>query len=190
MRINPAVGKKSKTYKPSQGRNAQKNAGHQEVDLVPIMNLFVTLIPMLLSMVVLVSIAYISLDLSNPNAPGAGEASTAKKTEKKAPQITKLELIINKDDTGEIFIFNKNGEIDPDQPEILVSNFHELYTALSKYKKIMLEDKSNNSESSENADESLSIIILPKEYVRFGVFVKTMDLCKKMNFSDIMISEI
>jgi len=190
MRINPAVGKKNKIYRPSEGRNAKKNAGHKEVDLVPIMNLFVTLIPMLLSMVVLVSIAYLSLDLTNPNASGGGKSSTEKKAEKKPPQINKLELIINKDDTGEIFIFNKNGELDPDQPEILVENFQELYKALDRYKAIMLEDKLNNSESPENADESLSIIILPKEYVRFGVFVKTMDLCKKMNFSDIMIGEI
>ena len=189
MRINPAVGKKNKIYRPSEGRNAKQNAGHKEVDLVPIMNLFVTIIPMLLSMVVLVSIAYISLDLTNPNASGSG-ASTAKKVEKKPPRINKLELIINKDDTGETFVFNKNGEIDPEQPKILVANFHELYKALDRYKTIMLEDKMNNAESPENADKSLSIIILPKEYVRFGVFVKTMDLCKKMNFSDIMIGEI
>ena len=70
MRMKPAVGRRNKIYSPSQGRNAQKSSGHQEVDLVPIMNLFVTLIPMLLSMVVLVSIAYISVDLTNPNASG------------------------------------------------------------------------------------------------------------------------
>jgi biopolymer transport protein ExbD len=190
MRINPAVGKKNKTYSPSQGRNAQKNTGHQEVDLVPIMNLFVTLIPMLLSMVVLVSIAYISVDLTNPNATGSSESSAGKNVDKKVPEIKKLELVINVDDQGEIFIFNKNGEPDADQPKILVANFRELSDALVRYRNIMLEDKYGDSSLSKDDDKSLSIIIVPKDYVKFGVFVKTMDLCKKMKFSDIMIGEI
>lgn len=190
MRINPAVGKKNKIYSPSQGRNAKKNSGHQEVDLVPIMNLFVTLIPMLLSMVVLVSIAYISLDLTNPNASGAAGSSSEKKDEKKVPEIKKLELIINVDDQGEIFVFNKNGEPDTDQKKILSSNFQDLSKALDKYRTIMLKDKYGDSTLAEDDDKSLSIIIIPKDYVKFGVFVKTMDLCKKMNFTDIMIGEI
>ena len=54
----------------------------------------------------------------------------------------------------------------------------------------MLEDKYGDSSLSKDDDKSLSIIIVPKDYVKFGVFVKTMDLCKKMKFSDIMIGEI
>ncbi len=191
MRMNPAVGKKNKIYSPSQGRNARKDSGHQEVDLVPIMNLFVTLIPMLLSMVVLVSIAYISLDLTDPNASGAGGSSKDKKEEKaKEPKIKKLELVINVDEQGEVFVFNKNGELDTKQDPILASNFNELSKALERYRSDMLEDKYGNTSLSEDDDKSLSIIIVPKDYVKFGVFVKTMDLCKKMKFSDIMIGEI
>lgn len=188
--MKPAVGRKNKFTSPSQGRNAKDNSSHQEVDLVPIMNLFVTLIPMLLSMIVMVSIAYISVDLTNPNASGGGKTEADKKTEKKDPVIKKLELIINVDDQGEIFVFNKNGEPDPEQPKILVSNFNQVSEALIKYRDLMLIDKYGDSSMSEDDDKSLSIIIVPKDYVKFGVFVKTMDLCKKLKFSDIMIGEI
>ncbi len=190
MRINPAVGKKNKIYSPSQGRNANRSTGHQEVDLVPIMNLFVTLIPMLLSMVVMVSIAYISLDLTNPNASGGSSSSAEKKEKPKEARINKLELIINVDDTGEFFVFNKNGK--PDTTAVIKSTeLDKLSKALETYKTVMLEDKFGDSQTSdEDSDKTLPIIVIPKDYVKFGVFVKTMDLCKKMNFTDIMIGEI
>ncbi len=190
MRINPAVGKKNKIYSPSQGRNANRSTGHQEVDLVPIMNLFVTLIPMLLSMVVLVSIAYISLDLTNPNASGGAASSEDKKKDKDQARIKKLELTINVDEEGEIFSFSKNDTIDVKYAQILSSDFSKLSEALKSYRTIMLEDKYGDSNISEGDNRSLPIIIIPKDYVKFGVFVKTMDLCKKMKFSDIMIGEV
>lgn len=191
MRMQPAVGKKNKISSPSEGRNSRSSSGHREVDLVPIMNLFVTLIPMLLSMVVLVTISYISLDLSNPNSSsGGGSSSSESKKEKKEQRITKLELSINVVNDQEFFQFNKNGNPDKDYSAITTDNLSKLSEVLNEYRKIMMEDKYGDSNFSENDDRSLPIIIIPKDYVRFGTFVKTMDLCKKMKFTDIMLGEI
>lgn len=190
MRMKPAVGKKSKINSPSEGRNSRGSSGHQEVDLVPIMNLFVTIIPMLLSMVVMVTIAYISLDLTNPNSSGGGVSSSESKKEKKEQKITKLELSINVENDQEFFQFNKNGKPDPAYVAIKTDNLSRLSEVLNEYRKIMMEDKYGDSVFTEDDDKSLPIIIIPKDYVKFGTFVKTMDLCKKMKFTDIMLGEI
>lgn len=187
MRMKPAVGKRYGTYNPSQGRNASIGSEQKEVDLVPIMNLFVTLIPMLLSMVVLVSIAYISLDLNNPNASGNGNVSP-ELAQKNIPEIRKLELVINVIDGEERFYFNRNDSLDVEIGEIPASKFSDLSTALVGYRTAMLSKREDTN--SEPEIEALPIIITPKDYVKFGLFVKTMDLCKKLNFTDIMIGEI
>lgn len=189
MRMQPAVGKKKKITSPSEGRNRQGSTGHQEVDLVPIMNLFVTIIPMLLTMVVLVSIAYISLDLSSPSASGAGSNSSDKKNDKK-PEITSLELSINIENDIEFFAFTKNGQPDSAIEKIPADNYSKLTEVLKNYREVMWKDKYEDALILEEDDKFLSIIITPKEYVRFGTFVKTIDLCKKMKFTDIMLGEI
>ena len=191
MRMQPAVGKRNRISSPSEGRNNRDSSGHREVDLVPIMNLFVTIIPILLTMVVLVSIAYISLDLTNPNAPVTGSSPSEVSKDKKEQRITKLELSINVENDEEFFLFYKNGEIDTDYDAINTDDLGKLSEVLKDYRQIMMEDRYGSSTLDDNDEErTFPIIIIPKDYVRFGTFVKTMDLCKKMKFTDIMLGEI
>lgn len=191
MRMQPAVGRKKRISSPSEGRNSRRSSGHQEVDLVPIMNLFVTIIPMLLTMVVMVSIAYISLDLTNPNAAGASGGATEARKGEKEQRITKLELSINVENDQEFFQFYKNGKIDTDYAAISTDDLGKLSEVLKDYRQIMMEDRYGSSTLDDNDEErTFPIIIIPKDYVRFGTFVKTMDLCKKMKFTDIMLGEI
>lgn len=191
MRMQPAVGKRNRISSPSEGRNNRDSSGHREVDLVPIMNLFVTIIPMLLTMVVMVSIAYISLDLTNPNAAGASGGATEARKGEKEQRITKLELSINVENDQEFFQFYKNGKIDTDYAAISTDDLGKLSEVLKDYRQIMMEDRYGSSTLDDNDEErTFPIIIIPKDYVRFGTFVKTMDLCKKMKFTDIMLGEI
>jgi hypothetical protein len=188
--IQPAAGKRRRTIsRPSQGRNSRNSDGPKEVDLVPIMNLFVTIIPMLLSMVVLTTIAYVSLDITQTNASGGG-GSAGKQEKKNERRITKLELTINIEDGKEFFHFNKNGAPDPEVKEIPVEEFSALAKALDNYRTIMLEDKYNDASLKEGDEKILPIIIIPKDDIRFGTFVKAMDLCKNMRFTDIVLLEI
>ncbi len=189
MRRTPAVGTKKKTYSPSEGRARQGDHGHKEVDLVPIMNLFVTIIPLLLQMVVLVTIAYVTLDLTTPQAGGGtGSESNEEETPK---EITDLELVINVgEDNKEFYNFVKNGEIDTDVANIPVENMDKLADALRNYRSIMFNDLFNDNDVDKHKDKQLTIQVFPKDYVEFGTFVKTMDLCKKLNFGDIILKEI
>lgn len=189
--IQPGVGKRKRSFsKPSQGRGKQVDRSSKEVDLVPIMNLFVTIIPMLLSMVVLTTIAYISLDITQTNSSSGSGNSAENQTNKKEKRITNLQLTINTEDGKEFFHFNKNGTPDPEVTEIPAENFAKLAEVLDSYRTIMLEDMFDDSTLTEGDGKELPIIIVPKDNIRFGTFVKAMDLCKNMRFTDIVLLEI
>jgi biopolymer transport protein ExbD len=51
-------------YRPSEGRNQQKQTAPKQPDLVPMMNVFMTLIPFLITMVVVVQVALVGLNFS------------------------------------------------------------------------------------------------------------------------------
>ena len=190
MRKRPTAGNRSRFSSPSEGRSKKIDTGSKEVDLVPIMNLFVTIIPMLLSMVVLTTIAYISLDVRGAEGSSGGAGSSQNKKANNEKRITKLELTINYDQGREYFHFNKNGKPDPDVTEIPADDFTTLAKVLDNYRTIMLEDKYDDASLNNGDDKFLPIIIIPKDEIRFGTFVKAMDLCKNMRFTDIALLEI
>ena len=59
-------------YRPSEGRQQKSQTAPQEPNLVPIMNLFVTIIPFLLLLIVVSQVALVALNFSQA-AGGGGQ---------------------------------------------------------------------------------------------------------------------
>jgi hypothetical protein len=189
MRRSYGVATKSDVVGPSQNRNAKGAGGHKEVDMVPIMNLFVTIIPILLQMVVMISIAYVTLDPSSA-ASGEGSAAPEKQVEKEA--IESLILSINYDEEKgyEFYRFTKNDEADEEVGEIKVTELSKLTAALKGYREVMKKSDDKKDSDSEKEIEAYSIEVTPKDNIKFGTFVRTLDLCKKLKFTDIFLSDV
>lgn len=182
MRRMPSVGRKGTFKSPSQGRRGGGNSDSSEVDLTPIMNLFVALIPVLLQTVMLVTVAYVALDLTVSNAGGAAQEEQNQKVD-----IKKLELTINTDNemNSEYFVFKVNDKLDGEK--IPATDLSALAKALKSYKARIQKDK--HKVVTADMQDTLTIYLLPKPKVHFGTFVKTMDLCKKLEFKDIYLQD-
>ncbi len=62
-------------YRPSEGRNQKKQTPPIQPDLVPLMNLFITIVPFLLTIVVISQVAMVALNFSTPGGGGPGGSS-------------------------------------------------------------------------------------------------------------------
>ena len=62
-------------YRPSEGRNQKKQTPPEMPNLVPLMNLFITIVPFLLTIVVISQVALDVLNFSAPVAVSAAESS-------------------------------------------------------------------------------------------------------------------
>jgi len=75
-------------YRPSEGRNQKSASVPQQPNLVPIMNLFITIIPFLLLMVVISQVALVALNFSSTGGgDGQGEGGGGEKDEVKEVQV-------------------------------------------------------------------------------------------------------
>ncbi|OQY37556.1 MAG: hypothetical protein B6226_05070 [Candidatus Cloacimonetes bacterium 4572_65] len=189
---NRSTSRKRKRYKsPSESRKRQQ-ADSKDVDLIPIMNLFVTIIPLLLSMFATIQIAYVTLDLAVPSVGGGGAETTETNKENKELRIKKLELMIYYKDGTESFSFSKNDKYDTSigvKGKIAGKDFKLLHDALVSYRDILAEDM-YGSKDTHGGVNKIPIVIIPTDYVTFGTFVKTMDLCKKLDFTDIILNTV
>lgn len=61
-------------YRPSEARQQRSQTAPQEPSLVPIMNLFVTIIPFLMLMIVLSQVALVALNFESSGATGGAGA--------------------------------------------------------------------------------------------------------------------
>jgi len=84
-------------YRPSAGRNQRLAGGPKEPDLVPIMNLFITIIPFMLYMLVIAQLALVALNFApTGGGGGGGQGPGGDKAEEK-----KIEVYIMNQDAPE-----------------------------------------------------------------------------------------
>lgn len=62
-------------YRPSEGRNQKKQTPPEQPNLVPLMNLFITIVPFLLTIVVISQVAMVALNFTSPGGGGPGGGS-------------------------------------------------------------------------------------------------------------------
>lgn len=160
-------------YRPSEGRNQKKQTPPEPANLVPIMNLFMTIIPFLLSIIVISQVAMVALNFS-ATGPGGGEGGPG-------PGGSGLEkdvkVIIMASSGNQLFpgfeirgweanpIYIRNSDANGSY------NFISLNEALSSIKSSMMMD-------------NITLVVYPD--VLYGTLIQTIDLCKQNGFPNII----
>jgi len=164
-------------YRPSAGRN-QSSREPSESDLTPIMNLFLTIIPMLLFMLVMSQVALVALNFTQGTGGGGGgqggggEDKDTKKIEVYLVNINAPErnltpgFEIREAGLEKTIIPYTNGSFDFVQLD-------------AKLKDI----RSRNPEQKE-------INVAPYPTVPYGLLIKTIDLCKSNEFFDVRYAPV
>lgn len=160
-------------FTPSQSRRLSKKKS-QDLNLVPIMNLFLVVIPMLLMMMVTVNLAMIAIDYSasaqKADAKGAGKD----KKDKDLPQVITLKILM------------KSIELDfgvKKIKNIIIPALDENYPA--KYDFLALDQKLVELKKDEKFQEENTIIVLTEPDVIYDALIKTIDICKQDGFTNV-----
>lgn len=160
-------------YRPSEGRNQKKQGPPVQPNLVPIMNLFMTIIPFLLSMIVISQVAMVALNFS---AAGGGGSEGGSGGGGGATQEVKIIVMASegnlmfpgfeiRDPSGENQTF-RNSDNRGD------FNFVALNTALGNI-------KNRNKDMGD-----ITIVVYPD--VLYGTLIQTIDLCKQNGFPNVI----
>ncbi len=153
-------------YRPSDSRKGGKWET-KELNLIPIMNLFIVVIPMLLTIIVMTHMAMIEISL--PTQAGAGEGQDEDQTEVKA----KLLAI-----TPEGFeLFTPGGEEDGLNLPILNPNATD---AIQKYDFYRLDQEIANLRKEHESLKNIGI--MPDPRVTFEALLTTIDIAKSNGF--------
>ena len=166
-------------YRPSQARNKKLDASGKEPNLIPVMNLFLTIIPFLMLFVAYSSLALlaISLDAAGGGGGGGGDGSGGGQSDlpmyqiiiygvsQGADKVNSLEIVDEGNKRVIAHIKQVNGRHD------FVSLNNEL--AQLKSRTPMVDD----------------IKVLPWGDVLFEVLLQTIDVCKENNFRKVNYQE-
>jgi len=160
-------------YRPSEVRNQKKQTPPEQPNLVPLMNLFMTIIPFLLTIIVISQVAMVALNFSAAGA-GGGEGG-------KGPGGSGLEkevkVIIMASTGNQVFpgfeirgweaapVYIRNSDNSNGY------NFISLNDTLGKIKSSMLMD-------------NITIVVYPD--VLYGTLIQTIDLCKQNGFPNVI----
>ena len=163
-------------YRPSEGRNQKKQSPPEPPNVVPLMNLFLTLIPFLITMVVVTQVAMVALNFSatgggaGDNGAGGGNGSTEKE----------VRIIIMASSGNQMNPGFEVREQDGQNVNILNSdNKGEFdFVALNR---ILAQLKNRNQNIT-------SITITPYPDVLYGTLIQTIDLCKNNGFPNVVYS--
>ena len=161
-------------YRPSAMRQQKSQTVPQEPNLVPIMNLFLTIIPMLLMMVVISQIALLALNFSQGESGvsyGQGGGGGGAKTEK-------VEIHI----LGEQYAQENNTTLgmeirEPGFKPMTISAINGYYDYVT-LNKTLQEIRSRKGTLSD-----ITVLVHPD--VLYGDLMKTIDLCKVNGFTQV-----
>ena len=161
-------------YRPSAMRQQKSQTVPQEPNLVPIMNLFLTIIPMLLMMVVISQIALLALNFSQGESGvsyGQGGGGGGAKTEK-------VEIHI----LGEQYAQENNTTLgmeirEPGFKPMTISDINGYYdyVTLNKTLQVIRSRKGTLSD--------ITVLVHPD--VLYGDLMKTIDICKVNGFTQV-----
>ena len=152
-------------YGPSKNRS-QSQHEPREPNLIPIMNLFIVLIPMLMTIMVSVHLAMIEITL--PTSSSGGGAGSGEEQVEDIPRVLTLALFL-------------------DRFEIKVEGVEKVVTipqlAPGKYDYATL-DMNLAQLDADNPNQG-TMEILPDPDVAFDTLLRSIDLCKTNNFPNI-----
>jgi biopolymer transport protein ExbD len=160
-------------YRPSAGRNQRGATGPKEPDLVPIMNLFITIIPFLMLMLVISQVALVALNFTQ----GTGGGSEGGEGGGGDLEQAKLEVIVMASENAANKVFPGFEVREEGRDPILIPlvnlqyDYPRLDDALSKIR--------------ERNPEVYDISVSPYPDVRYEHLIKTIDLCKEHNFVNV-----
>ncbi|MCD6322468.1 MAG: biopolymer transporter ExbD [Clostridiales bacterium] len=153
-------------YGPSKNRSRSQNEP-REPNLIPIMNLFIVVIPMLMTIMVTVHLAMIEITLPTEAAGGGGGDEATEELEE-LPKIITLALL-------------------PDRFEIMVEGIEDIITipqlSVGTYDYFTLDR--NIARLKENNENQGTIDLLPDPTVKFDTLLRSIDICKSNNFPNI-----
>jgi len=149
-------------HPPSKSRNLQKKHP-RPLNLIPIMNLFIVVIPMLMMIMVSVHLALIEIAL-----PAAAEKKIEQEDQEEPPPRIILALL-------------------PDKFEILVGEDEEYTIPVKDVSDIFAKYDYNElnermSELKTEYNEQNTIDILPDPSVKYDILLKSIDICKFNGF--------
>jgi len=151
-------------YGPSKNRSRSQSEP-REPNLIPIMNLFIVIIPLLMTIMVTVHLAMIEITLPTDSA-GGGDEDTEQLED--LPKVITLALL-------------------PDRFEILVEGVEDIITipqtSAGKYDYFMLD--SNMALLKDSNENQGTIDLLPDPTVKFDTLLRSIDICKSNNFPNI-----
>jgi len=151
-------------YGPSKNRSRSQSEP-REPNLIPIMNLFIVIIPLLMTIMVTVHLAMIEITLPTDSA-GGGDEDTEQLED--LPKVITLALL-------------------PDRFEILVEGVEDIITipqtSDGKYDYFMLD--SNMALLKDSNENQGTIDLLPDPTVKFDTLLRSIDICKSNNFPNI-----
>jgi biopolymer transport protein ExbD len=157
---------------PSQNRKLTKKRP-QDLNIMPIMNMFLVIIPMLLMLMVTVNLAMLAIDYSassNASANGAGKG----KDKKKEKSILTLKIMMDKFQID--FGLKKKKPIDI--PVLNEGN-------VTHYDFLALDKKLKEIKESEKFKDEKTIFVLTDPDVLYDTLIKSIDLCKQDGFTNV-----
>jgi len=160
-------------FTPSQSRKLSKKKS-QDLNLVPIMNLFLVVIPMLLMMMVSVNLAMIAIDYSASSQGADSKEAGKDKKDKDLPQIITLKILMK---SIELDIGAKKVK------KIDIPALNEEYPA--KYDFFALDQKLSELKKDEKFQDEKAIIVLAEPDVIYDALIKTIDICKQDGFTNV-----
>lgn len=160
-------------YRPSAGRNQKSLQAPPEPNLVPIMNLFITIIPFLLLMLVISQVALISLNFSGKTG-GGGDGSGGGGG---GTDIKKVQVIIMAAEAPERGLF-PGFEIREPGAEPIKIPFANGFFNFVKLDETLKQIRENNP-------ELYDIGVSPYPDVLYGPLIQTIDLCKNNDFVNV-----
>lgn len=158
-------------YRPSAVRNQKSAGAPQEPNMVPVMNLFMTIIPFLMLFIVLSQVALLSLNLSSGGSDetGGGDGGGGDSSD-----IPKVQVVIFKSARSDPAQENSFEIREPKLPPIKIPalNGRYDYVALDAALKELKVRRPNLAD----------INVVPYDDVLFEALLQTIDLCKKNQF--------
>lgn len=161
-------------YRPSAGRNQRLAGGPKEPDLVPIMNLFITIIPFMLYMLVIAQIALVALNFAPTGGGGGGGQGPGGGK----PQEKKIEVYLMNQDAPERGLF-RGFEVREPGMETVKIPFTNGYYDFVRLDQVLKDIRSRNANQSE-------INVSPYPDVLYGPLIQTIDICKSNAFVNVM----
>lgn len=157
-------------YRPSQARQQRSQTAPQEPNLVPIMNLFVTIIPFLMLLVVVSQVALVALNFSSEGGPGAGGSGIG------GGEVDKqIEIHLMLRDKPEAGLFQGMEIREVDGKKHKIPALSEMMYDFPGLNDLLIDLKARNADT-----DNIAVIVHPE--VVYDTLIRTIDLCKQNGF--------